>query len=234
MKRSDSLVVRACMLGVACAASITPGWTQVASAQPRIQGDVDGDGTVGFNDLVLLLANWQGNSPQNLGWGVIAPSVRSIHQLQVEDLEATGCLLVLNLDADEVTDLIGLPNKRRGIRALTRPGGWPSWPPPGSALEALMERMASDPESVERLAQQMLDALPPLPSGHQPPIPPQTPPENPDDPGTEPPEIPPEPPPAPLPEPPELPPEEPPETPEPPAPPETPANPVPGELPQPV
>ena len=163
--------LRAWTGAVACtiATMALPG-TQFAQAQSTIQGDINGDGSVGFDDLMLLLANWQGNAPQSLGWGVVAPSVRAIHQLQVESLDQFGCILVLDLDADYVADLVSLPEKRRGIRSLTRPGGWPAWPPPGSAIEELMERATTDFESVERLAQQMLDALPPNPHGHQPPV----------------------------------------------------------------
>lgn len=182
MIRRVTSTLRASITTIACIAGTTGLLGQSAAAQSTIQGDINGDGSVGFDDLVLLLANWQGNTPQNLGWGVIAPSVRSVHQLQVESVEETACILVLDLDAEYVSQLINQPQKRRGIRALTRPGGWPAWPPPGSALEELMERMTTDPESVERLARQMLDALPPMPHEHEPPATtpePGGPPENP-------------------------------------------------------
>lgn len=159
-----------------------------ALGQSTVQGDVNGDGVVGFEDLVLVLANWQGTAPQNLGWGVVAPYVRAVHQSQVASIEETACILVLSLDADFVVDLLGQPEKRRGMRSLMRPAGWPAWPPPGSALEALMERTTYDAQSVERLARQMLAALPPLPFPPEPPA--ELPPAH-EPPGTpEPPEIP--------------------------------------------
>ncbi len=134
-----------------------------AMARSGIMGDLNGDGQVNFQDLGLLMANWQGSAPQNFGLATITPYIVSIHQRAVDHVEDQGCIVVINLDADEVAILAGALDKRRGIRTLTRPAGWPEWPPPGSALEELMERATTDEASVEALAQAMLDLLPSRP-----------------------------------------------------------------------
>lgn len=132
--------------------------TESARAQPALVGDVDGDGIVDFSDIVMIIANWQTANVAPGGWDAVRPHVVRVYQQGVQSTNQTGSIVVLNLDADDVMALIGLPqNRRGGVRGVS--GVWPAWPPVGSALETLMDQYTHDDHSVELAAQAVLQMM---------------------------------------------------------------------------
>lgn len=166
---------RASTIIVASLATLVPAQ---AAAPPASQvfGDGDHNGQVDFNDITATLANWlagvqlaPGESPPPppallSGWA--QQRVVKIHSMAIENLESPEyTIIVVRGGAGEVAAELGVgPRTIGGMRGLDWPGGWPLWPPPGGALEELMEVWAAhvgewNEAQVEAAAQAVINQL---------------------------------------------------------------------------
>jgi hypothetical protein len=159
-----------------------------ATAQPRVAaagapagggqvfGDGDHNGQVDFNDITATISNWLFGV--TLAPGQTAPPapiplptwsrqrVVKLHSMAIEGLESPEfTIIVVRGSAGEVAAELGVGVRTiGGMRGLDWPGGWPPWPPPGSALEELMDAWAANvgewnQEQVEAAAQAVINQL---------------------------------------------------------------------------
>ena len=135
-------------------------------------GDGNDDGRVNFADISATLSNWMSGEDTPPGQEPSAPpvllttwaaaNVVRLHPSAIEGLESPEyTIAILRGAVGPTAAAMGVsPSKVGGMRRTDWPGGWPAWPPPGSAFEAVMDEwLTGGEEAVEAAAQAVLNEM---------------------------------------------------------------------------